>query len=65
MLDIKNLSVAYNKDKTAVTNVNAGIKKNRVTAIMGHQDAVRVRCSGPSTACMIFIPIYRLTGIYF
>lgn len=35
VLDIKNLSVAYNKEKTAVTNVNAVIKKNRVTAIMG------------------------------
>ena len=32
---IRNLSVAYNKDKTAVTNVSAGIKRNRVTAIMG------------------------------
>jgi phosphate transport system ATP-binding protein len=35
LLDIRNLSVAYNKDKTAVTEVSAGIKKNRVTAIMG------------------------------
>ena len=35
VLDIRNLSVAYNKDKTAVTEVSAGIKKNRVTAIMG------------------------------
>ncbi len=35
VLEIKDLSVAYNKDKTAVTNVSAGIKKNRVTAIMG------------------------------
>jgi phosphate transport system ATP-binding protein len=35
VLDVRNLSVAYNKDKTAVTNVSAGIKRNRVTAIMG------------------------------
>ncbi len=35
VLEIKDLSVAYNKDKTAVTSVSAGIKKNRVTAIMG------------------------------
>ena len=35
VLDIRNLSVAYNKDNTAVTGVSAGIKKNRVTAIMG------------------------------
>lgn len=35
VLEIQNLSVAYNKDKPAVINVNAGIKKNRLTAIMG------------------------------
>ena len=35
VLEIRNLSVAYNKEKTAVTDVSAGIKKNRVTAIMG------------------------------
>ncbi len=35
VLEIRNLSVAYNKDKTAVTKVSAGIKRNRVTAIMG------------------------------
>ena len=35
VLDIKNLSVAYNKGNFAVTDVSAGIKKNRVTAIMG------------------------------
>ena len=35
VLDIRDLSVAYNKEKTAVTNVTAGIRRNRVTAIMG------------------------------
>ncbi len=35
VLDIKNLSVSYNKEKYAVANVSAGIKKNRITAIMG------------------------------
>ena len=35
VLEIRNLSVAYNKDKSAVTDVSAGIKKNKVTAIMG------------------------------
>ncbi len=35
VLDIKNLSISYNKGKYAVTNVNAGVKKNSVTAIMG------------------------------
>ncbi|MEN8157412.1 MAG: phosphate ABC transporter ATP-binding protein PstB [Bacteroidota bacterium] len=35
ILELRNLSVAYNKDKPAVTQVSAGIKKNRVTAIMG------------------------------
>ena len=35
VLEIRNLSVSYNKDKSAVTAVTAGIKKNRVTAIMG------------------------------
>jgi phosphate transport system ATP-binding protein len=35
VLEIRDLSVAYNKDKTAVTKVSAGIRRNRVTAIMG------------------------------
>ena len=35
ILSIHNLSVAYNKGNYAVKNVSAGIKKNRVTAIMG------------------------------
>lgn len=35
VLEIRNLSVAYNQEKTAVTGVSTGIKKNRVTAIMG------------------------------
>ncbi len=35
VLSIDNLSIAYNKDKYAVTNVSAGIKRNQVTAIMG------------------------------
>ena len=35
VLEIRDLSVSYNKDKSAVTAVSAGIKKNRVTAIMG------------------------------
>lgn len=35
VLSINNLSVAYNKDKTAVTNVTASVRKNRITAIMG------------------------------
>lgn len=35
VLEIRELSVAYNKEKKAVTSVSAGIRKNRVTAIMG------------------------------
>lgn len=35
ILNTQNLSVSYNKEKSAVANVSAGIKKNRVTAIMG------------------------------
>jgi phosphate transport system ATP-binding protein len=35
VLEIRNLSVSYNKDKSAVTDVSAGITRNRVTAIMG------------------------------
>lgn len=35
VLSIQNLSIAYNKDNFAVTDVSAGIKKNMVTAIMG------------------------------
>lgn len=35
VLEIRNLSVSYNKDKSAVTDVSAGIKRNKVTAIMG------------------------------
>lgn len=35
VLEIKNLSVAYNKKNYAVTDVNAAIKRNKVTAIMG------------------------------
>ncbi len=35
VLEIRNLSVAYNQEKTAVTDVSAGIKRNKVTAIMG------------------------------
>jgi len=35
VLEIQNLSVAYNNEKPAVAGVSAGIKKNRLTAIMG------------------------------
>ncbi len=35
LLELKNLTVSYNKTKEAVTNVSVGIKKNKVTAIMG------------------------------
>ena len=35
VLEIRSLSVAYNKDKPAVSSVSAGIKRNKVTAIMG------------------------------
>ncbi len=35
ILEISELSVSYNGEKSAVTNVSAGISKNRVTAIMG------------------------------
>ncbi len=35
VLEIRDLSVAYNGEKTAVTDVSAGIRRNRVTAIMG------------------------------
>jgi len=35
VLELRNLSVSYNKEKPAVKSVSAGIKRNRVTAIMG------------------------------
>ncbi len=35
VLSVKDLSIAYNKGKYAVADVSAGIKKNKVTAIMG------------------------------
>ncbi len=35
VLGVENLSVAYNKGKYAVADVSAGIKKNKVTAVMG------------------------------
>ncbi len=35
VLEIKNVSVAYNKGIYAVTNVSAAIRRNKVTAIMG------------------------------
>lgn len=35
VLEIKNVSVAYNKGNYAVTDVSAAIKRNKVTAIMG------------------------------
>jgi len=35
VLEINNVSVAYNKGNYAVTNVSAAIKRNKVTAIMG------------------------------
>ncbi len=35
ILTIENLSIAYDKDKLAVKNVSATIKKNAITAIMG------------------------------
>lgn len=35
VLEIKDLSVSYNKEKPAVSKVSAGIRKNKVTAIMG------------------------------
>jgi len=35
VLDIQNLFVSYSKDKFAVNNVNVGIEKNKITAIMG------------------------------
>ena len=35
VLEIRDLSVAYNREKKAVTDVSAGIRRNRVTAIMG------------------------------
>jgi phosphate transport system ATP-binding protein len=35
VLEINNVSVAYNKGNYAVTNVSASIKRNKVTAIMG------------------------------
>lgn len=35
VLELRNLSVSYNRENTAVTKVSAGIKRNRVTAIMG------------------------------
>lgn len=35
VLEIRDLSVSYNRENTAVTEVSAGLKKNKVTAIMG------------------------------
>ncbi|MDO9261582.1 MAG: ATP-binding cassette domain-containing protein, partial [Flavobacteriaceae bacterium] len=35
VLEIKNVSVAYNKGNYAVTDVSAAIRRNKVTAIMG------------------------------
>lgn len=35
VLEIQDLSVSYNREKTAVTDVSAGLRKHRVTAIMG------------------------------
>jgi len=35
VLEIQELSVSYNNEKPAVSGVSAGIKKNRLTAIMG------------------------------
>lgn len=35
VLEINNVSVAYNKGNYAVTNVSAAIRRNKVTAIMG------------------------------
>lgn len=35
VLELRDLSVSYNRDKPAVESVSAGIKRNRVTAIMG------------------------------
>ncbi len=35
VLSVENLHIAYNKGKYAVTDVSAGIMKNKVTAIMG------------------------------
>lgn len=35
ILDIRNLSISYIKDNYAVTDVSAGIMKNKITAIMG------------------------------
>jgi len=35
VLEIQDLSVTYNKENTAVKHVSAGLRKNRVTAIMG------------------------------
>ena len=35
VLDIQNISISYNGDNLAVKNVTAGIKKDKITAIMG------------------------------
>lgn len=62
VLEIQNLSVAYNNDKAAVANVSAGIKKNRLTAIMGPSGC------GKSTLLRAFnrmhdlYPNVRITG---
>ena len=36
ILQFKNVSISYTPGKNAVNHVNADIKKNRITAIMGH-----------------------------
>ena len=35
ILQFKNVSISYTPGKNAVNHVNADIKKNRITAIMG------------------------------
>ena len=55
VLSISNLSIAYGKDKNAVIDVTADIKRHAITAIWDHRDVVKAPCSGRLTACTNYI----------
>ena len=42
ILQFKNVSISYTPGKNAVNHVNADIKKNRITAIMGPPKSLRI-----------------------
>ncbi len=56
ILQFKNVSISYTPGKNAVNHVNADIKKNRITAIMGPLGMwQKVPYCVPSTACTNYI----------